>query len=428
MHFFSVRGKGSRKRAMAYIACGLLLILADIIFWTRIAWAVPLYTPYANSVAGQGGLGSGTAGNAVGAPDGKTALLLGLNSSLTLDMGEGEEGVGPLKVYFGPLNVQVQMQVQFLDSAHTVVHSETRQLFSELTSTSQVFSYDWRASGKAYRYVRISPLVSISLGVDAVEALGFIGGTPTQDLDGDGIPDRSDAEPLKPNLPAPPGDDGDDSDGDGGGGTRDPGGSSSRTTTTTNSANTTTTVIRTITTTSGSGATPVVNMLPAASNDQDGDQMDDDWERANGLDPTRNDAEEDPDKDELTNLREYQLDTNPKNADTDGDGMPDGWEVENGLNAKKDDALEDPDGDHITNLGEYRYGGNPYSAEHVVELAAKINRKKRLWAWVVFAGLLLLAAALLLRGLRSVTKKQHEKHKHSKKSGSSSIKGVLPPR
>lgn len=424
MHLSGVQHKGNRKRAMAYIACGLFLILADVIFWARIAWAAPLYTPYANSVVGQSGLGSGTAGNAVGAPDGKTALLLGINSSLTLDMGEGEEGTGSLRVYFGPINLQVQMQVQFLDDAQAVIHSETRQLFLELTSTSQIFAYDWRSNGGVYRYVRINVLGAVAFGIDAVQALGFIGSSASQDTDGDGIPDIEDSDPLVPNTPAPSGSSGSSggSSSGGGGSSAGSGGSDGSSS---GGSGTTTTVIRTITTSSGSGATPVVNVLPSASDDQDGDQMSDEWERANGLDPTRNDAANDPDNDGPSNLREYQLDTNPKSADTDGDGIPDGWEVENGLNAKKDDALEDPDGDHITNLGEYHYGGNPYSADHVVELAAKINRKERLWAWVVFGGLLALAAAFLWRGLHAAARKRHEQKRPKSSAGA---KSALPPR
>lgn len=412
MHLLGVQNTSRRKRAMAYIACGLLLILADVLFWARIAWAAPLYTPYANSVTAQSGLGSGTAANAVGAPDGQTALLLGLNSSLTLDMGEGEEGTHALKVYFGPLNLQLQVQVQFLDSSQAVVGGETRQLFLDLSASEQAFSYDWHDSGKAYRYVRINVLGAVALGIDAVEAVGFIGSSPSQDTDGDGTPDRSDDNPLVPNAPVPSGGSGSGGSSAGSSSGSDGGGST----------NTTTTVIRTITTTSGSGATPTVNAPPPTANDQDGDQMDDAWERANGLDPVnKNDAAADPDNDGLSNLREYQLDTNPKLADTDGDGIPDGWEVENGLNAKKDDALEDPDGDHLTNLGEFRYGSNPYSADDLIGLVASINRKERIWAWIVFAALLALAALSLLRGLRIATKRhEHKRSKHE-------VKSALPP-
>ncbi|MGA1821397.1 MAG: hypothetical protein ACMUIG_02595 [Thermoplasmatota archaeon] len=40
------------------------------------------------------------------------------------------------------------------------------------------------------------------------------------------------------------------------------------------------------------------------------------------------DVYDDPDRDELTNLEEYQRGTHPLKADTDGDGMPDGWELD----------------------------------------------------------------------------------------------------
>ena len=54
----------------------------------------------------------------------------------------------------------------------------------------------------------------------------------------------------------------------------------------------------------------------------------DSWAIAHGLDP--NDPampSEDPDKDGLTNLQEFQAGTDPHNPDTDGDGLTDGQEV-----------------------------------------------------------------------------------------------------
>jgi hypothetical protein len=49
------------------------------------------------------------------------------------------------------------------------------------------------------------------------------------------------------------------------------------------------------------------------------------------------------------------------NADTDddNDGMPDTWELSYGLNPLKDDAAEDPDGDDISNINEYNLGTAP---------------------------------------------------------------------
>ncbi|MBN1336178.1 MAG: carboxypeptidase regulatory-like domain-containing protein [Deltaproteobacteria bacterium] len=46
-------------------------------------------------------------------------------------------------------------------------------------------------------------------------------------------------------------------------------------------------------------------------------------------------------------------------VDDDQDGMADAWERENGLDPERDDAEEDPDGDGLTNLDEYLADGDP---------------------------------------------------------------------
>jgi len=53
------------------------------------------------------------------------------------------------------------------------------------------------------------------------------------------------------------------------------------------------------------------------------------------------------------------------NADTDddNDGMPDTWELEFGLNPLVDDAADDPDGDDISNINEYNLGIDPHHFE-----------------------------------------------------------------
>ncbi len=88
--------------------------------------------------------------------------------------------------------------------------------------------------------------------------------------------------------------------------------------------------------------------------DTDGDGMPDGWEVSNSLNPLVDDANSDPDSDNLTNLKEYQIGTDPNDNDSDNDGMPDGWEIENKLNPLVDDAVDDPDNDGLNNLEEYQ--------------------------------------------------------------------------
>ena len=93
--------------------------------------------------------------------------------------------------------------------------------------------------------------------------------------------------------------------------------------------------------------------------DSDNDGIPDDYELAHGLDPNNPlDAQEDPDRDGLTNLAEYQRGTDPRNADTDGDGLKDGPEVARGTNP----LLWDTDGDGISDGLEVQAGTNPLNA------------------------------------------------------------------
>jgi len=109
------------------------------------------------------------------------------------------------------------------------------------------------------------------------------------------------------------------------------------------------------------GLRPDMSWLVVILNsDSDNDGMPDDWEKLHGLNPyDPGDAGLDPDGDGLTNLREFQLRTDPRNADTDGDGMPDGWEAAHGLNPLVDDCHGDPDGDGFDNCEEYRWRTDP---------------------------------------------------------------------
>jgi hypothetical protein len=98
--------------------------------------------------------------------------------------------------------------------------------------------------------------------------------------------------------------------------------------------------------------------------DTDYDGMPDGWEYTNLLNPTDDaDAGIDSDLDELVNLDEYLHSTNPQDADTEDDTLPDGWEISYQLNPLEDDALGDPDCDVLTNAQEFGYGTNPQSCD-----------------------------------------------------------------
>lgn len=80
----------------------------------------------------------------------------------------------------------------------------------------------------------------------------------------------------------------------------------------------------------------------------------------------------DTDEDELFDIYEKVIDTDPFDSDTDDDGLPDGYEIitlntdpleidtdENGIS----DADEDFDSDNLSNLGEYNHGTEPFNPD-----------------------------------------------------------------
>jgi pimeloyl-ACP methyl ester carboxylesterase len=118
--------------------------------------------------------------------------------------------------------------------------------------------------------------------------------------------------------------------------------------------------------------------------DSDHDGLPDCWELANGLNPSNPaDASADADSDGLTNLQEYLLGTNPRNADSDGDGISDGDEVGQGSDPR--------------NPSDLPYSGPPSQPTNV---SAK-------WAVKVRASLNLVDMNVLVDWTHSAPAKQH---------------------
>ncbi|WP_246356654.1 FG-GAP-like repeat-containing protein [Pyxidicoccus fallax] len=137
------------------------------------------WDPYADAVA------SGTTATvlnssaALGAPDGQAATLLGLlNTALVLDLGQGEEGTGDLRVYYQGLSLALVAQVDFLKADGTFIGSSSLHLMElGLGTHIAVATYPGNVP---YRYVRLRGSVLALYLVDAVE-------TSLRPICGDGV-------------------------------------------------------------------------------------------------------------------------------------------------------------------------------------------------------------------------------------------------
>ncbi|MCY1043199.1 FG-GAP-like repeat-containing protein [Corallococcus sp. bb12-1] len=139
---------------------------------------------------------------ALGAPDGQRATIPGLlTSALVLDLGQGEEGTGDLRVYYQGLAAVLVAQVDFLKADGTRVGSSL--LHMGLGTHVAVARYP---GNYPYRYVRLRGALFGIYQVDAVETSirpfcgdGVIGGAETCDdgnqLSGDGCNSVCQVEP-----------------------------------------------------------------------------------------------------------------------------------------------------------------------------------------------------------------------------------------
>lgn len=106
------------------------------------------------------------------------------------------------------------------------------------------------------------------------------------------------------------------------------------------------------------GASGIITAnVTVAGNDTDGDGIPDEDEVRLGLDPHNPvDAQEDFDRDDLTNLREFQLGTDMRKRDTDADGLSDGEEADK---FHTNPLLADTDGDGVPDGVETQNGTDP---------------------------------------------------------------------
>ncbi|MCP3064060.1 FG-GAP-like repeat-containing protein [Myxococcus sp. K38C18041901] len=135
---------------------------------TRERPAAFTWDPYADAVVSSTTAAVLNASAALGAPDGQAATLLSvLNSALVLDLGQGEEGTGDLRVYYQGLTLALVAQVDFLKADGTFIGSSTLHL-KELGLGTHIAVATYPGN-VPYRYVKLRGAVLALYLVDAVE-------------------------------------------------------------------------------------------------------------------------------------------------------------------------------------------------------------------------------------------------------------------
>ncbi|MGA1873967.1 MAG: hypothetical protein ACMUHY_09900, partial [Thermoplasmatota archaeon] len=137
--------------------------------------------------------------------------------------------------------------------------------------------------------------------------------------------------------------------------------------------------------------------------DQDGDGIPKFWEDKYGLSDTfADDASMDLDSDDLTNLREYELGTDPRDPDSDDDGVPDRWDGYPRDPARYD---MDSDGDGHYDWDEFNAGTDPNDSEDYPG-RKDASSDDSIWLWLVLiaVGFLLIVGVVVLWASRSARK------------------------
>jgi len=136
--------------------------------------------------------------------------------------------------------------------------------------------------------------------------------------------------------------------------------------------------------------------------DQDGDGLPKWWEDLHSLsDENPDDALTDLDSDELNNLEEFELGTDPRNPDTDGDNVPDKWD---GYPLDETKYEKDSDNDGHYDWDEVQAGTDPFDSKDYP--GKKKSSDETVWLWVVLivVGLLLLVGVVVVWTSRSSRK------------------------
>ncbi|MDC0712643.1 hypothetical protein POL68_29540 [Stigmatella sp. ncwal1] len=138
--------------------------------------------------------------SAIGPPDTNSATVLGLPSaSLVLDMGEGEEGTGDLRVYYSGVSIALVTQVEFLRADGTVISKHLLQ-FAKIRSGNEITVVKYSGLMTPYRYVRLKGGLATAYRVDAVMAVSTAATPPESAPEPEPEP-APEQEPLPTPLP-----------------------------------------------------------------------------------------------------------------------------------------------------------------------------------------------------------------------------------